>query len=118
MSLSDRYPDDPALRGRGEKPTDRALPIRRRTVSGPYLVAILIVAAVGVALVSFGVMRFSQSTSQISNTPGALAPSEQIAPATDDSNSLRDDESGNTAPDYGEPATNPRPGASDVPGGG
>jgi hypothetical protein len=118
MTLSDQFSDDPPVRGNGPKPTDTHLPIRRRTVSGPYLVAILVVVAIGVALVAFGMLRTTQSGSRIEATPGALAPTEQIVPATEDSSSLRDDGAESTAPASSAPQIESRPGAADVPGGG
>jgi hypothetical protein len=83
MAISDRHPDDPAVGRFGPKPTDRSLPLERRTHPGPYLVALIVVLLIGMALVAFGGLRLTQTTSQIQSRPDAASPAENLVPGQD-----------------------------------
>lgn len=77
--------EDPALRNYGPKPTDRDLPQRERTSATPYGIVVVLIFLAGLALVAVGITRFSQSSEDISNTPGAVAPSEELVPSSQES---------------------------------
>jgi len=109
MSMSDRHSADPALDRFGPKPTDRSLPLGRRTHSAPYLIAILVVLVVGIALIAFGSLRLSESTRRIEATPDSAPPAANLAP-DQSANS-----NGNQAFDRNvEPAPKPATGAGGV----
>ena len=73
---------DPATRLAGPKPTDRDLPIGDRTHAAPYLAAIVVVLVIGIALVAFAVVGFTESTSTLENSAETVPPTEQLAPET------------------------------------
>lgn len=81
MSISDRRTADPALNRVGPKPTDRTLPMSKRTRPGPYLLAIVAVLVIGIALIAFGTLRFAQSTTELQNSATASAPGEDLLPS-------------------------------------
>jgi hypothetical protein len=74
--------DDPATRFAGPKPTDHDLPMDERTHAAPYLAAIVVVLVLGIALVAFAIVGFTQSTDRLDNSADAVAPTEQLAPET------------------------------------
>jgi hypothetical protein len=84
MTYSDRHPKDPALDRFGPKPTDRSLPINRRTRPTVYIIALAVVILIGLALVGMGVFQFSESTSDINATGDAAAPTENLLPAAEE----------------------------------
>jgi hypothetical protein len=71
---------DPATRFAGPRPTDHDLPIDERTHSAPYLAAIVVVLIIGIALVAFAVVGFTESTANLDRSADAVAPTEQLAP--------------------------------------
>ena len=71
---------DPARRHYGPKPTDHNLPIRERTRPGAFLAALIVVLVLGVALLAFGMARFSQSTATLEASGDATSPTEQLSP--------------------------------------
>jgi hypothetical protein len=73
---------DAATRLDGPKATDHDLPIGERTRSGAYLAAIVVVLVIGIALVAFAIVGFTESTSRLENSADAVAPTEQLAPET------------------------------------
>ena len=81
MSISDHQTADPAVDRFGPKPTDRSLPTRQRTRPGLYLLAIAAVFIIGLALIGFGIVRFSQSTSDLQHSGSAIPPGENLLPS-------------------------------------
>jgi hypothetical protein len=86
MSTSDRH-YDPAVDPPGSRPTDRSLPIGRRTRPGPFLVALAVVFLIGIALVAFGSLRLGQSTARIDSNPSAVPPTSNLLPDKNSENS-------------------------------
>jgi hypothetical protein len=81
MATTDRHPADPAVDRFGPKPTDRFLPLGRRTHPGPYLIALILVLLIGLALVAFGGLRLIESTATIEARPEAAAPADNLLPS-------------------------------------
>ena len=73
---------DSATRFAGPRPTDHDLPIGDRTHVAPYLAAIIVVLVIGIALVAFAVVGFTESTSTLENSADAVPTTEQLAPET------------------------------------
>lgn len=82
---------DAARRHYGPKPTDSDLPMRERTHAGPYLATLVVVLVLGIALLAFGVVRFTQSTATLEASGGATSPTEELVPDT--TGSVRSQES-------------------------
>ena len=80
--MAQSHTRDPATRYAGPKPTDHDLPIGERTHVAPYLAAIIVVLVVGIALVAFAVVGFTESTSTLENSAEAVPTTEQLAPET------------------------------------
>jgi hypothetical protein len=78
MSAYDRHPNDPVADRVGSRPTDRSLPLARRTRPGPYLIALLVVIAIGIGLIALYSERLGESTGKIEQNPNAAAPSENL----------------------------------------
>jgi hypothetical protein len=76
------HTQDPATRYAGLKPTDHDLPIGDRTHVAPYLAAIVVVLVIGIALVAFAVVGFTESTSTLGTSADAVPPTDQLAPET------------------------------------
>jgi hypothetical protein len=113
MSISDRHTEDPALGRFGGKPTDRSLPIRKRTRPGPYLLAIVGVLVIGIALIAFGIVRFGQSTSVLQNSGTTASPTENLLP---EPNKSPDQAMGkNPAPETGPAPSQAPPNATTPP---
>lgn len=72
----------PSRRNFAPKPTDPDLPMRDRTHPGAYLAALVVILVLGVALLSFGMARFSQSTATLEASDDATSPTEELGPAT------------------------------------
>lgn len=122
MTLSDRHSADPGLRRAGGlRPTDRSVPLARRTHPAPYILALAAVFVIGLALIAFGVVRFSQSTGDIENSSDAASTTENLLPSTGAENDAEpkgpafDREvqpTGDAAPDEAVPAMNAEEGLS------
>lgn len=74
--------EDPSPRFDRPKPTDHDLPMEERTRPALYLAAIVVVLVLAIALVAFGLVRFTQSTATPEASAEAVAPTEQLAPET------------------------------------
>jgi hypothetical protein len=113
MSVSDRPPTDFSATGLGSGPTDRSLPLRRRTRPGPYLIALVLALMIGLMLIALGTFRLGQSTTSLERAPNAFAPTENLMPAEGNANgssSFRDDAATpptNGAPGEQTPASSP-----------
>jgi hypothetical protein len=82
---------DPAVRHYGPKPTDPDLPMRKRTHPGAYIAGLIVVLVLGVALLSIGIARLSESTATLEASDDAKSPIEELGPPT--TGSIRPQES-------------------------
>lgn len=115
MALSDHRSDDPALDRYGPKPTDRDLPLERRTSASPYILGVAVALLIGLALIIFGIVRFSQSTADLDQSGSAVAPFEQLAPPSNDQDSPVDTPAA-PGSEAGPDTVPAQPGDIDVPG--
>jgi hypothetical protein len=83
--------------------------------AGPYVSWMAALFALGLALLVLGLVRFSDSTEEISTNPEATAPTENLVPPASDGTGAQFD---NDAPAGGAPSEQqtPQPGPLDVPG--
>jgi hypothetical protein len=88
---------------------------RRQTRPATYISWIAVLFVIGLALVVFGIIRFSHSNEAINATPGAVAPSEGLLPGQSGNGA---DVQGDNAPAQttGPAPASEAPGAIDVPG--
>jgi hypothetical protein len=70
----------------GSRPTDRGLPPRLRTRAWPFLLALIIVAVIGIGLLAFGSARLGESTQKIESNPHTF--DQGVTPSASESGNL------------------------------